>query len=103
MKFIIDTFIHSFFFFTSTARRSITNTQRRLDDTLEMPAKRKAPAANGRANKRVASGAGTPMSMVSDDDYDESEDFDEEIERQAPPKYDSEWFSASHCLLMIGC
>lgn len=68
-----------------------------------MPAKRKASVVNGRANKRVASGAGTPISMVSDDDYDESEDFDEEIMRQAPPKYDSEWSSASHCLLLIGC
>jgi hypothetical protein len=42
--------------------------------------------------------------MGSDDeDYDESDDFDEEIERQAPPKYDSEWASASPCLLVIGC
>lgn len=35
---------------------------------------------------------GTPMSKTSDDEYeqDESEDFDEEIERDDLPKYDSQ-------------
>ncbi|KAI5365091.1 Putative helicase XPB/Ssl2, Helicase superfamily 1/2, ATP-binding domain-containing protein [Septoria linicola] len=55
-----------------------------------MPPKRKAVGADGRATKRVASGANTPISMRGDDDddFDESsDDFDEE-ERQAPKKYD---------------
>lgn len=56
-----------------------------------MAPKRKATAANGRASKRAASGAGTPISIVSDDNYDDSDDFDEEIEREPPRKYDSEW------------
>lgn len=69
-----------------------------------MPPKRKATAVDGRAKKRVASGAGTPVSLVSDDDYDESDDFDEEVERQAAPEYDSEWSSCtSHCLHVFGC
>lgn len=53
-----------------------------------MAPKRKAPAAAGRPSKRAASGAGTPISMVSDDDYgDESDgdDYDSE-ERKAPKK-----------------
>ena len=53
-----------------------------------MPPKRKAPAANGRPSKRVASGVSTPISRTSDDEYDESEDWDES-EREAPHKYDN--------------
>ncbi|KAM3417211.1 hypothetical protein BST61_g5471 [Cercospora zeina] len=54
-----------------------------------MPTKRKAPPGNGRAPKRIASGAATPISMDDgDEEYDgTSDDFDEE-ERQAPKKYD---------------
>lgn len=57
-----------------------------------MAPKRKAPQANGRSAKRVTSRMGTPMSKTSDDEYeqDESEDFDEEIERDDLPKYDSQ-------------
>lgn len=57
-----------------------------------MPAKRKAPVVDGRATKRIASGAATPISMDDgDEEYDgTSDEFDEE-ERQAPRKYDSEW------------
>jgi hypothetical protein len=61
-----------------------------------MAPKRKAPAANARPSKRVASGAGTPISIVSDEEYDQSEDYDSE-EREAPQKYDSEW----HCTCVL--
>lgn len=56
-----------------------------------MPPKRKAPAANGRASKRVASGINTPVSNRTSDDeysYNDSEDFDD-IEKETSHKYDS--------------
>lgn len=55
-----------------------------------MAPKRKAPAANGRPTKRVASGVSTPVSRGSDDEYDESEDWNDS-EREAPHKYDSQY------------
>ena len=63
-----------------------------------MPPKRKAPAAAGRAVKRVASGVNTPVSMGSsdhDDDDDEYSDYGdaEEAEFEARPQQDldSQW------------
>lgn len=55
-----------------------------------MPPKRKAPAANGRASKRVASGVNTPVSPDSDDDYSMGSESDPEG-RAAPQQYDSQW------------
>src|ERR1700761_81532 len=53
-----------------------------------MPPKRKAPAADGRSSKRVASGMNTPVSVRdSDDDFDESTEMDES-EREADHKFD---------------
>ena len=54
-----------------------------------MPPKRKAPAANGRSSKRVASGVSTPVSLVSDDEYGSDGDEYDSSERDAPRKYDS--------------
>ncbi len=54
-----------------------------------MAPKRKAPASGARPSKRVASGVSTPVSTRdSDDEYDESEDFNES-ERETPAKYDN--------------
>jgi len=64
-----------------------------------MAPKRKAPATAGRSAKRVTSRAGTPMSKAtSDEEYaqDDSDDFDEEIERREPPKYDSQCSPQAH-------
>jgi len=56
-----------------------------------MPPKRKAPAATGRASKRVASGVSTPVSIdESDDDYSMGSESDPEG-RAAPQKYESQW------------
>ena len=64
-----------------------------------MAPKRKAPAANGRTSKRVASGVSTPVSRDSDGDFDESEEWDES-EKEAPHKYDSQsTCTASHSCL----
>ncbi|SMY27019.1 unnamed protein product [Zymoseptoria tritici ST99CH_1A5] len=45
-----------------------------------MAPKRKAAPASGRSSKRVASGVSTPVSIISDDDYSGSDDFDEDDE-----------------------
>ena len=64
-----------------------------------MPPKRKAPAAAGRATKRVASGVSTPVSIdESDDDYSMGSESDPEG-RTAPQKYDSQWRTVSASLL----
>lgn len=57
-----------------------------------MPPKRKAPAAAGRATKRVASGVSTPVSIdeSDDDNYSMGSESDPEG-RAAPQKYDSQW------------
>ncbi|KAK3057470.1 DNA repair helicase RAD25 [Extremus antarcticus] len=55
-----------------------------------MAPKRKAPPANGRPSKRVASGVSTPVSVrTSDDDYDENEEVFELSDGDAPAKYDN--------------
>ncbi|KAK0858308.1 DNA repair helicase RAD25 [Friedmanniomyces endolithicus] len=54
-----------------------------------MAPKRKAPAASGRASKRVASGVSTPVSIDSDDDFSGSEGNESTGPNSAaPPKYD---------------
>jgi DNA excision repair protein ERCC-3 len=64
-----------------------------------MPPKRKAPAAAGRATKRVASGVSTPVSIDdSGDDYSMGSESDPEG-RAAPQKYDSQWCTVSASLL----
>jgi DNA excision repair protein ERCC-3 len=56
-----------------------------------MPPKRKAPAAAGRATKRVASGVSTPVSIdESESDFSMGSESDREG-RAAPQKYDSQW------------
>lgn len=57
-----------------------------------MAPKRKAPASNGRASKRVASGVSTPVSIDSDDDDNYSMGSESDPEgRAAPQKYDSQY------------
>ena len=64
-----------------------------------MPPKRKAPAAAGRATKRVASGVSTPVSIdESGDDYSMGSESDSEG-RTAPQKYDSQCRTVSASLL----
>lgn len=57
-----------------------------------MAPKRKAPAANGRAAKRVASGVNTPVSMgSSDDDFSDYGDVEDEPEYEPQQDLDSQW------------
>lgn len=63
-----------------------------------MAPKRKAPAAGGRATKRVASGVATPVSSGSEDVYEselsESEPdevVDEVVDPKDRHKFDSQW------------
>lgn len=69
-----------------------------------MAPKRKAPAANGRAAKRVASGVNTPVSMgssdIDDDDYSNYGDGDgdddgdgEEADFEPQQDLTSQWLS----------
>lgn len=56
-----------------------------------MAPKRKAPAAGGRATKRVASGVATPVSQVSSDEDDSMGTESDPEEREPPQKFDSQW------------
>jgi len=70
-----------------------------------MAPKRKAPAANGRATKRVASGVSTPVSIDSDDEYTGSEAYEmSERENEASThKYDSEWWPSRPACCSLVC
>ena len=61
-----------------------------------MAPKRKAPAANARPSKRIASGVSTPVSIGSDDDFSGSEANESSGREGAAPrnhKYDGQWLS----------
>lgn len=65
-----------------------------------MPPKRKAGAAPGRPTKRIASGVSTPVSIGSDDEYSENEEYASSGKESAVvrQKYDSQWPSPSPAL-----